>query len=199
MRCLIVIAHPLVESFCHTLAQTAVKTLRDGGHDIQVLDLHQQDFDPALTAAERRSYYGHPFDAEAVQPQVEQLLWAEALVLVFPTWWFGFPAILKGWFDRVWAPGVAYDHASDFGPIRPRLAALHRVLAITTLGAAWWVDWLVLWRPIPRILKLAILGACAPSCRLEMLSLYKAEVLTPQKVDGFQQRIRSKIIGWSTS
>ena len=197
MRCLIVIAHPLAESLCHRLAQTAIETLRDLGHDIQVIDLYQQDFAPALTMAERQSYYEGAFAAQAVQPQVEQLLWAEALVLVFPTWWFGFPAILKGWFDRVWAPGVAYDHASDFGPIRPRLAALKRVLAITTLGAAWWVDWLVLWRPVQRILKLAILGACAPSCRLQMLSCYKAETLSPQKVAGFQQRIRAKLAGWA--
>jgi len=44
--------------------------------------------------------------------QIDRLMSAEALVLVFPTWWFGFPAILKGWFDRVWAPGIAYDHAT---------------------------------------------------------------------------------------
>lgn len=197
MRCLIVIAHPLAESLCHTLAQTAIATLRDLGHDIQVLDLYRHDFAPALTMAERQSYYEGAFAAQAVQPQVEQLLSAEALVLVFPTWWFGFPAILKGWFDRVWAPGVAYDHASDFGPIKPRLASLKRVVAITTLGAAWWVDWLVLWRPVQRILKLAILGACAPSCRLKMLSLYKAETLSPHKVARFQQRIRATLAGWT--
>lgn len=198
MRCLIVIAHPLSESLCHSLAKTAIEELTVAGHDIQVLDLYEDGFAPSLTVAERQSYYGHAFDVEAVQPQVEQLLWAEALVLIFPTWWFGFPAILKGWFDRVWAPGVAYDHAQDLGAIKARLSSLKRVLAITTLGAAWWVDWLVLWRPVQRILKLAILGACTPSCRLEMLSLYKAESLTPQVVAGFQARIRRTLAGWSS-
>ena len=198
MRCLIVVAHPLAESLCHELAQTVIEALRDLGHDIQVIDLYQQDFAPALTMAERRSYYEGVFAAQALQPQVEQLLWAEALVLIFPTWWFGFPAILKGWFDRVWAPGVAYDHAQDLGAIKARLSSLKRVLAITTLGAAWWVDWLVLWRPVQRIFKLAILGACAPSCRLVMLSLYKAESLTPQAVAGFQARIRRTLVGWSS-
>lgn len=198
MRCLIVITHPLSESLCHSLAKTAIEELTVAGHDIQILDLYQEGFAPSLTVAERQSYYGQAFDDEAVQPQVEQLLWAEALVLIFPTWWFGFPAILKGWFDRVWAPGVAYDHAQDLGAIKARLSSLKRVLAITTLGAAWWVDWLVLWRPVQRILKLAILGACAPSCRLEMLSLYKAESLTPQAVAGFQARIRRTLASWSS-
>jgi putative NADPH-quinone reductase len=174
-----------------------MEALTDSGHEVRIADLYQEHFSPALTHGERRSYYGQAFDATEVQPQVEQLLWAEGLVLVSPTWWFGFPAILKGWFDRVWAPGIAYDHASDFGPIKPRLDSLQRVLAITTLGAPWWVDWLVLWKPVRRILKLAILGACARSCHLEMLSLYKAESLPPETVERFQDRIRKKLNGWS--
>lgn len=56
MRCLIVVAHPLAESLCHELAQTVIEALRDLGHDIQVIDLYQQDFAPALTMAERRSW-----------------------------------------------------------------------------------------------------------------------------------------------
>jgi putative NADPH-quinone reductase len=108
---------------------------------------------------------------------------------VFPTWWFGFPAMLKGWFDRVWAPGVAYDHASDLGPIKPRLDRLRRAVAITTLGSPWWVDRFVLRQPVKRVLKLALLGTCAPGCRFEMLSLYQAESLSPGKVNAFRTRI----------
>ena len=85
--------------------------------------------------------------------QVSRLKEAEALVLLFPNWWFGFPAMLKGWFDRVWGPGIAYDHASDFGPIIPRLDNLKRVLAITTMEAPRWVDRLVMWQPVKRILE----------------------------------------------
>jgi putative NADPH-quinone reductase len=139
----------------------------------------------------------HPFDASAIQPQVERLLAAEALVLAFPTWWFGFPAVLKGWFDRVWAPGIAYDHASDLGPITPRLHNLRRTLAITSLGSPWWVDRLVLRRPVRRVLKTAILGACAPACRLEMLSLYEAEDLAARQVDAFCSRVRATLAKWS--
>jgi putative NADPH-quinone reductase len=159
-------------------------------------DLYAQGFAPALTATERASYYGPGYDRAAVAGEVARLLEAEALVLVFPTWWFGFPAILKGWFDRVWGPGIAYDHADDLGRIRPRLARLRRVLAVTTLGSPAWVDWLVLRRPVRRVLKTALLGTCAPGARFDMLSLYKAEKAAPQAVAAFAERVARAIGGW---
>ena len=142
MKCLVVVAHPLPESLCCGLAASAVEALRAAGHEVWLEDLYRDEFAAALTAAERASYYGRPYDASAARPQIDRLLAAEGLVLCFPTWWFSFPAILKGWFDRVWAPGVAYDHADDFGPIRPRLRHLRHTLAVASLGAPWWVDWL---------------------------------------------------------
>lgn len=189
MQCLVVIAHPLHDSLCRALAQTAVDTLESAGHAVQVEDLYATAFAPALTKAERRSYYAPSFDAAEVQAQLQRLQVAEVLVLVFPTWWFGFPAILKGWFDRVWAPGHVYDHASDLGAIQPRLHALRHAVAITTLGSPWWVDRLVMWRPVRRILKTALLGTCAPRCSLNMLSLYRAEQVSQQRVRQFQARI----------
>jgi putative NADPH-quinone reductase len=147
MKCLVVIAHPVTDSLCHALAQSAIQALSEAGHTVEIEDLYATEFPPALTSAERLSYYTPSFDAAAVQAQIGRLLAADALVLVFPTWWFGFPAILKGWFDRVWAPGVAYDHASDLGPIRPRLHKLRHALAITSLGSPWWVDRLLLRQP----------------------------------------------------
>jgi putative NADPH-quinone reductase len=197
MKCLVVVAHPLADSLCVEMAHVAVATLTAAGHEVQVENLYETNFPPALTATERQSYYGASFDSAAVQAQVERLLAAEALVLVFPTWWFGFPAILKGWFDRVWAPGIAYDHASDLGPIKPRLHKLRRALAVTSLGAPWWVDRLVMRQPVKRTLKTALLGTCAPACKFEMLSLYKAERLGKAQVGAFCARIGSAIRKWS--
>ena len=196
MRCLIVVAQPDPDSLCQALAATAVATLRAAGHEVRVEDLYAGGFAPALTMAERTSYYGPVFDARAVQPQIDRLLSAEALVIVFPTWWFGFPAILKGWFDRVWAPGVAYDHADDLGPIKPRLHRLRRVLAITTLGSPWWVDILLMWRPVRRVLRVALIGASAPNCRFSMLSLYQAEKLPAHRVRAFCARIERALARW---
>jgi len=197
MRCLVVIAHPLADSLCHALARAAIGTLTAAGHEVTVEDLCAEGFAPALTPAERRSYYGPAFDAAMIREQADRLLAAEALVLVFPTWWFGFPAILKGWFDRVWAPGIAYDHASDLGRIRPRLDKLRRALAITSLGSPWWVDRLVLRQPVRRVLKTALLATCAPACRFEMLSFCNAERLTEAQVRRFCSRIERTLARWS--
>lgn len=197
MKCLVVVAHPLTDSACHAMARTAVEVLTMAGHEVQIEDLYQSDFSPLLTANERRSYYSSTFDSAAVQSQVDRLLSAEAIVLVFPTWWFSFPAILKGWFDRVWAPGIAYDHASNLGQIKPRLHNLRKALAVTSLGSPWWVDRLVLWQPVKRVLKTALLGTCAPACQFEMLSLYKAEHLAPAEIELFCSRIQRVLAKWS--
>ena len=94
MKCLVVVAHPLADSLCAAMARAAVATLTAAGHEVQVEDLYGEDFSPVLSASERQSYYTPPFESAAVQALIERLLAAEALVLVFPTWWFGFPAML---------------------------------------------------------------------------------------------------------
>lgn len=196
MNCLLVVAHPLPDSLCHHAARVAHETLLAGGHGVTVTDLYAEEFSPALTTAERRTYYQGPYDGTAVAEHIARLKAAEGLVLVFPTWWFGLPAMLKGWFDRVWAPGVAYDHAADLGSIRPRLHRLRRTLAVTSLGAPWWADRLVMGRPVRRQLKTALLGTCAPACRLEMLSLYRAEAASPARVDTFVGQVRRTLVRW---
>jgi NAD(P)H dehydrogenase (quinone) len=196
MNCLLVIAHPLPQSLCASLAAQAAETLRAAGHAVQIEDLYASDFAPALTPAERASYYAGPYDAHAVQAQIDRLLWAQGVVLLFPTWWFGMPAMLKGWFDRVWVPGVAYDHASDLGAIKPRLHQLQRALAVTSLGAAGWIDYWVMRQPVKRQLKTALLGTCAPQCRFHMLSLYNSERLAAARVAQFGQRMNAVLNTW---
>jgi NAD(P)H dehydrogenase (quinone) len=197
VKCLVVIAHPLQESLCNSLAAKAIETLNAAGHEVQIEDLYRNDFAASLTSTERSSYYGQRYDSTAVQAEIDRLLSAEALVLCFPTWWFGFPAILKGWFDRVWAPGVAYDHATDLGPIKPRLLNLRKVLVVTSLGAPWWVDRLVMRQPVKRVLKIAILGTCAPNCHFEMLSIYKSERLRDAQVKHFSAKVEKALAKWS--
>jgi len=196
VKCLVVIAHPLHESLCNSLAAKAIETLSAAGHEVLVEDLYRNEFAAALTVAERASYYGQCYESTAVQSEIDRLLSADGLVLCFPTWWFGFPAILKGWFDRTWGPGIAYDHANDLGSIRPRLHNLQQVLAVTSLGSPWWVDWIVMRQPVKRVLKTAILGTCAPACHFEMLSLYKSEHLDGQQVKRFTTRVERTLSKW---
>jgi putative NADPH-quinone reductase len=196
MHCLVVTAHPLEDSLCTSLSRRIVAMLQEAGHSVVLEDLYAEGFEAAMTPPERASYYAGPYRTDAVAAAIDALRAAEGVVLVFPTWWFSFPAILKGWFDRVWAPGVAYDHAAGYGPIRPRLHDLRELLAVTSLGAPWWVDRLVMRQPVKRVLKTALVRACAPGCRFRMLSLYKSESLAPEQVARFQARIGRALAAW---
>ena len=191
MNCLVVIAHPLENSLCKYLAEQTISHLKTKGYQVTVKDLYKEEFNPVLTKPERASYYQDQFNDDQISDDIEQLKQAESLVLIFPTWWFSFPAILKGWFDRVWAPGHAYEHASDFGPIKQCLRNLKEMKVVTTLGSPWWVDTFILRKPVKKILKIALLGACASNCRFKMLSLYNSEKLNKAKIDKFVGKIAS--------
>lgn len=192
-NCLIVLAHPIADSLNAALARHIRRQLEAHGWSVTFRDLYGTGFAPALTAQERASHYAEPFDASGVEVEIAELLAADILILVYPTWWFGFPAILKGWFDRVWAPGYAYENAPDLGTLRPRLTRLCHVIAVTTLGSPWWVDWLVLNRPLARVLKRAIIGLCAPGAKFRVLSLYRAEAVSAKRFDSFLHRIDKAI------
>ena len=189
MKCLIVTTHPLNDSLCKALSKHVIRKIEEKGYEIEIEDLYAKNFEPALTAEERESYYSNSYNQSKVSEEIKNLKKAEALILLFPTWWFSFPAMLKGWFDRVWSPGVAYNHASDLGSIKPLLNNLENVLVITTLGSPWWVDRLVMRQPVKKVIKTALLETCAKNSKLKFLSLYNSEKLSKQKVLTFKHKI----------
>lgn len=192
-KALVVVAHPLETSLCGHFAVVARDALAAAGHDATCLDLARAGFDPRLTADERMAYYAPPHDFPAVAREATLLAEAEILVLVFPTWWFSPPALMKGFVDRVFAPGVAFEHGVDFGPIRPLLTNLRRAVVVTTLGSPWWVDWLVMRRPVRRVFKWAVLKACAPKARFDYLALYAAEKPDAARLEAFAARIKAAL------
>lgn len=189
-RCLILTAHPLPRSLTARLAATVEAEVRAKGWQVTRRDLYD-GFDPVLSPEERAGYYATP--AATLEAEKQELAEAQVLILVFPTWWFGFPAILKGWFDRVWTPGVAFDHSPGFGPMIPRLDGLREVLAVTTMGAPRWVDWLVLRQPVKRVLRWAILKPCAPKARLTWRALHGAEQVDQPRLAALEARLKADL------
>ena len=190
MRALLVLAHPLSDSLCAHLASEAKKTLEARGATVDLLDLYAEDFQPALTAAERRLHYLTPALVPEILALQQRLAAADTLVLVFPTWWFSMPAILKGWFDRVWSPKFAFEQGT---PIRPLLTGMKNCLVVTTLGSPWWIDRMVMRQPVKRVLKTGLIFACAPQARFEMLSFHAAEEADAQHVASFVTRWRKAV------
>ncbi|MEX0289389.1 MAG: NAD(P)H-dependent oxidoreductase [Flavobacteriaceae bacterium] len=193
MKILLVTAHPVKHSLCEKYSDTIAEQLKSMRHDVVEENLYESRFDPVLSQKEREDYYKEPYDTSAITGEVERLTAADALVLVFPTWWFGFPAILKGWFDRVWVPGVAYDHADESGPIKPKLHNIKKVFVVTTLGAPWWVDTFILRRPVKRVIKMGLLGSCARPCQLRFISFYKCEKVDAERLKRSISKIENEL------
>jgi NAD(P)H dehydrogenase (quinone) len=131
-RALVLFAHPCDESFSAALHKVVVDTLTAKGWEVDDFDLNAEGFSPVLTAAERRAYHDVGPNTAPVQGYVDRLMAAEALVLVFPVWNYGFPAILKGYFDRVFLPGVSFTLVD--GVVRPNLTHIRKLAAVTTYG-----------------------------------------------------------------
>jgi putative NADPH-quinone reductase len=110
MKVSVILAHPDRNSFNHAIAETAVRTLQDNGHQVTFHDLYAEGFDPILPAGEIPS--DAPLPPE-VQRHCDEIAAAGGIVIVHPNWWGQPPAILKGWVDRVIRPGVAYEFVEE--------------------------------------------------------------------------------------
>jgi NAD(P)H dehydrogenase (quinone) len=138
MRFLVVYAHPVEDSFLSALHRQVVKSLEEAGHEVDDCDLYAEGFQPVLSRDERRLYHNTDANRVFAERDIGRLLRCEGLVLVYPTWWFGMPAILKGYIDRVWVPGVAFELAG--GQPRPLLRNIVRFSVVTTYGTPWWIN-----------------------------------------------------------
>jgi NAD(P)H dehydrogenase (quinone) len=113
MRFLVVYCHPVEASYAGSLHCAILEALSSGTHKVTDLDLYAEGFDPVLTREERLEYYNPGRNTGNIRKYADQLLLAEGILFVYPSWWYGLPAMLKGYFDRVWLPGVAFDVKPD--------------------------------------------------------------------------------------
>jgi NAD(P)H dehydrogenase (quinone) len=112
VRVLVVLAHPRRASFTGDVLDRVVEGLGAAGHEVEVADLYREGFQPVFGDADYAQFEGGTLGEDILREQarVER---NEGLVLVFPIWWWSFPAMLKGWFDRVWSNGWAYEFANN--------------------------------------------------------------------------------------
>jgi len=134
MRVLVLHAHPVAESFNGALHRLAVERLKAAGHMVDDCDLYAEDFDPRLTREERLGYHDTDTNTASVQFHVDRLRAADAMVLSYPVWNFGYPAMLKGYFDRVFLPGVSFTMVD--GKVQPCLHNIAKVAVVTTYGGS---------------------------------------------------------------
>ena len=114
------------------------------------------------------------------------------LLLVYPTWWFGPPAMLKGWLDRIWVPGVAFRLGGP-GVLRPLLTNVRRIGVVTTYGSPRWLLWFVGW-PDWRLVRRGLRPLCARRCRLDWLALTRMDSCTAW--ERFLVEERARLARW---
>jgi NAD(P)H dehydrogenase (quinone) len=190
MRVLVIYCHPVAESFAASAHRTVLEGLAEAGHEVTDLDLYAERFDPVMSRQERLDYLNTERNERLVQHYDDQLAAAEALVLVYPSWWYGMPAILKGYFDRVWLPGVAFDVTLNGTVKTDRLKRLRRILVVTTYGGSWWMVRIALGDPARKIIGRAIRALCARGCRVTWCIHYDMDRARPSELRQFLQRIR---------
>ncbi len=192
MKVLLVHAHPNPESLNRTLADAAAAALREGGHEVRFLDLYAIGFDPVMGREERARYHTPGENERPVAEHLAHLKWCEALVFVYPTWWFGLPAILKGWLDRVLVPHVTFTLPTRERTIRPLLTHIVRITVVTTCGAPkFWS--MVVGEPGRRTLLRGMRAICAPSCRTRYIALHRIDSRSRDETQAFVEKVRRKL------
>ena len=187
MRVLVVYCHPVETSFHAALHRAVVENLKAAGHEVDDCDLYAEGFDPVLSRAERLGYHEVPANQEPLREHVRRLQQAEALVLCFPTWCFGLPAMLKGYFDRLFMPGVAFD-LSDPANVRPMLTNIRRVSAVVTYGRPRWVAW-YMGDPPRKIVTRYLPRLTGGRAVVDYHAYYHMNIATEPRLTQFLQRV----------
>ena len=138
MKIVVVLGHPSGDSYCAAIFDAIISALEaQSAHSVTAIRLADEKFTTAMSSAERAAYETDaPLISDETKRHAEILKQAEALVFVYPTWWSGLPAQLKGWLDRVFVLGVAF-RVNNNGKIRPNMQNVRHIIGISTYGSPW--------------------------------------------------------------
>jgi NAD(P)H dehydrogenase (quinone) len=173
------------------LHSEVVTTLRSRGHEIDDCDLYAERFDPVLSEQERIQYHDIQLNRAHIGAYADRLLAAEALILVYPVWNEGFPAILKGFFDRVFIPGVSFTVGPD-GTLATNLQKLQKNAAVCTNGATHPINFL-LGDPPKRVVKRLVRWMPGHSVRCDYLAYYDMDRSSQHKRAAFIRAVMSAV------
>ncbi|MBN8534942.1 MAG: NAD(P)H-dependent oxidoreductase [Rhizobiales bacterium] len=192
MKILLVYCHPNPASFTASVKDTALSALQASGHEVDVLDLYAEGFEPVMSREERLGYHTPGENRAPVASHLDRVKAAEGLLFVYPTWWYAQPAMLKGWLERVLIPHETFTMPEGNQPIRGLMTNIRFLGALTSLGSPkWW--WWIMGRPGQRILLTGIRALCAPRCRTFWLALHRIDVVGEEARKAHLAKVRGAL------
>ncbi|MBL8599381.1 MAG: NAD(P)H-dependent oxidoreductase [Devosia sp.] len=200
MRVMVLHAHPLETSYNRSLCNAVVDALTAKGHQVDLVDLYAENFDPVLSREDRLRYHDVPDNITPdLKPYVDRLMAAEGMVVVHPVWNYGFPAILKGYFDKVFMPGVSFvlegGDGPDKGKLKPNLKHIKKIAFVTSYGGSRWRT-MVMGDPPRRMARRwgwVTFGGWLPPT---YLALYDMNNVSPDQLRGFIAKVKRVIGKW---
>lgn len=187
MKVLYLYCHPLPESFHNSIRAEALAGLAAAGHNVDLMDLYAERFDPVLSEEGRRHYHDESVNRIGLEQIIARLGAADALVIQFPTWCFGMPAMLKGFFDRVFMPGVAFD-LSNPAKAKPLLGNIRKIAGVVTYGRPRYMAF-YMGDPPRKIVTRYVKWFAAKGAKVEYHALYHMNVASLSDRQGFVRRV----------
>ena len=190
-RVLVIFCHPCTEGFIPAALDQVEVGLRAARAEVRIHDLYREGFIPELSAEEHRTHVepGVPRDLEQ---HANDLRWCDTLILVYPTWWSGQPAMLKGWIDPGWASGVAWELPEGSNRLRPILRNVRRPVAVTSHGSSKLMNSLQ-GEGGKRTLSRSLRTMCHPAARTHWLAFYGIDADDADRRDAYLDGLAAKI------
>lgn len=192
MKAYVVYCHPDPESFTAAVHHRAVDALRASRHEVRVADLYADGFEPAMSAEEVADHLGPPQPKVAVATYCTDLQWCDTLVFIYPTWWSGQPAMLKGWLDRVLIRGVAWDLPDGATRVSGRLTNVRSLITITTHGSSRLINMLE-GETGRKVMARAVRALCHRSARATWLAMYGMDQSDATRREEFLDHVERRL------
>jgi putative NADPH-quinone reductase len=193
MHVLYLYCHPLPESFHAGVREGALAGLKAAGHTVDLCDLYAEGFNPVLSEDGRRHYHDEAMNQRGLEDYVARLKAAEGLVVQFPTWCFGMPAMLKGFFDRLIMPGVAFD-ISNPKQVKS-LLTLKRVAGVSTYGRPRYMAF-YMGDPPRKMVTRYLRWYAGPGAKVDYHALYHMNVASEDTRKAFIAKVQGAMARW---
>lgn len=189
MHTLVILAHPYVKSYCHALFERVVLTLEQAGHSVDRLHLDHEAFDPVMRGSDLAVYAKGLSVDPAVPAYQARIDAAQQLVFIFPIWWEVMPALLKGFLDKVFTKGWAYEPAKR--GLKGNLGHIRRAVIVTTMNTPKWAYRWLYGDAVQRALMRGTLRKCGVQ-KVEWVALTPVSHVTDAKRKAWLNHVASK-------